>query len=412
MTQRVASEPARAHGAGVCAPRGFRAGAAAAHIRGNGETARLDVALIRSDAPAVAAGVFTRNTVKAAPVVISQLTLRRGTPISGVVINSGNANACTGAQGFRDALRMCAAAGDALDLDPSEVLVCSTGVIGRAMPIDRVLGGIRAAASLDDASGEAVARAIMTTDTRPKLAGARFEWEGVEYVVGGMAKGAGMIHPDMATLLAVVTTDAPVAAVSLQPLLRRVADETLNCVTVDGDTSPNDTLLLLANGAAGGNPFVDGSMPLTLLEDAVRSVCDSLAEQLVADAEGAQRHFVVMVDGAVDVQQARQAARIVAQSPLVKAAVHGGDPNWGRIVAALGRSGATFTLDRCRVDIGGVTVFERGAPVEADLDVVRRVLLQPRVDIQVDLGAGDSSGHAWGCELTDEYVHINADYTT
>ena len=408
----MAAEVPLMRGTGVCAPRGFRAGAAAANVRGGGDVLRLDVAVIRSDLPAAAAGVFTRNTVKAAPVVISQLTLRRGTPISAVVVNAGNANACNGAQGFRDALRMCAAAGDALALDPSEVLVCSTGVIGRPMPMERVLGGIRAAAALDDASGDAVAHAIMTTDTRPKVADATFGWNGVDYVVGGIAKGAGMLHPDMATLLAFVTTDARVTAPALQTLLRRVADDTLNCVTVDGDTSPNDSLLALANGAGGDDVFEEGTQPFALLEDALRDVCDSLAEQLVADAEGAQRYFHVAVTGAADIGQARRAARVVAQSPLVKAALHGGDPNWGRIVAALGRSGATFTLDRCRVDIGGITVFTRGAPVDADLDTVRTVLLQPRVDIQADLGAGDAAGHAWGCELTDEYVHINADYTT
>lgn len=397
---------------GVCAPRGFASGAAAAEIRGDGDADRLDVAVIRSTPPANAAGVFTRNSVKAAPVVISQLTLRRGSPIGAIVVNAGNANACTGAQGFRDALRMCSAAGDALDLDPSQVLVCSTGVIGRAMPMDRVITGIRAAAALTDSTGDAVTRAIMTTDTRPKSATAGFAWQGVEYTVGGIAKGSGMIHPDMATLLAFVTTDAPADAAALRDLLVRVSDDTFNCVTVDGDTSTNDSLILLANGAAGGAPFDAGTEQLALLEEAVHAVCLSLAEQVVADAEGAQRHFRVDVAGALDTAQARAAARTVALSPLVKTAVHGGDPNWGRIVMALGRSGATFTLDRCRIDIGGVTVFDRGAPVPCDLSAVSRVLTQPRVEIAVHLGAGDATGHAWGCELSAGYVRINADYTT
>ena len=387
---------------GVCAPLGYRAGAAAADVRGGGDGQRLDIALVRSEPPAAAAGVFTTNTVKAAPVVISQLTLRRGTPIGGLVVNAGNANACTGAQGFRDALRMCAAAAESLDLDPSEVLVFSTGVIGRPMPMERILPGIRAAAALTDTTGDAVTRAIMTTDTRPKSAIATFLHQGIAYTVGGMAKGAGMVHPDMATLLAFVTCDAPVASRTLQPLLQRVA----------GDTSTNDSLVLLANGAAGGALFGDGSPALAALESAVHEVCDSLCEQLVADAEGAERYFRVAVTGAADAEQARRAARVVAQSPLVKTAVHGGDPNWGRIVAALGRSGAVFTLDRCRVDIAGFTVFERGAPALADLGQVADALRRNRVDIGVDLGAGDGAGHAWGCELTDGYVHINADYTT
>jgi len=397
---------------GVCAPRGFNAGAAAAHIRGDGDTERLDVAVVRSDVPCVAAGVFTRNTVKAAPVVISQLSLRRS-GIQAVVLNSGNANACTGAQGFKDALQMCKATGDASDLDPAQVLVCSTGVIGRPMPMDRVVSGIRAAcASLRDDGDAAAARAIMTTDTVPKEAAVVFEAAGRRCTVGGMAKGAGMIHPDMATLLAVVTTDAPVAPGTLQPLLQRVADSTFNCVTVDGDTSTNDTVLLLANGQAGGEPFTEGSPELAALEKAVLEVCDSLAEQLVADAEGAAKYFRVDVDGADDAAQARVAARTVAGSPLVKTAIHGSDPNWGRIVAALGRSGARFSLDRLRVAIGGVVVFEGGSPVVANTDKVRAVFDQRRIEIELSLGAGEFHGHAWGCDLTAEYVHINADYTT
>ena len=399
--------------AGVCAPLGFRGGVAAAGIRGDGDEARTDLAVIRSDTPAAAAGVFTRNTVKAAPVVISQLTLRRGTPISAVVVNAGNANACTGAQGFRDALVMCTTAGDALDLDPSDVLVCSTGVIGRPMPMDRVVRGIRAAAlSMSPAAGDDVARAIMTTDTLAKVAEATFSAGGVTYTVGGTAKGAGMLHPDMATLLAFITTDAPIETALLQPVLSRVTDSTFNCVTVDGDTSTNDSCILLANGAAGGATFAERSTGLADFEAALLEVCDSLAEQLVADAEGATRHFRVAVDGAADAGQARIAARVVAQSPLVKTAIHGGDPNWGRIVAALGRSGATFTLDRCRVAIGGLVVFDRGAPEPIAPERIRVALSHPRLDIVIDLGAGDGSGHAWGCDLSADYVRINAEYTT
>jgi glutamate N-acetyltransferase/amino-acid N-acetyltransferase len=221
-----------------------------------------------------------------------------------------------------------------------------------------------------------------------------------------------MLHPDMATLLAFLTTDAPVDATVLQPALARVTDSTFNCVTVDGDTSTNDSCILLANGAAGGATFVEGSSAAAAFERALIQVCDSLAEQLVADAEGATRHFRVAVNGAVDAGQARVAARVVAQSPLVKTAIHGGDPNWGRIVAALGRSGATFTLDRCRVAIGGLVVFDRGAPESVDAERIRAALSHPRLDIDIDLGAGDGTGHAWGCDLSADYVRINADYTT
>jgi glutamate N-acetyltransferase/amino-acid N-acetyltransferase len=399
-------------GTGVCAPLGFRAGTAAAGIR-DGDLSRDDIAVVMSDRPCAGAGVFTQNLVKAAPVVISQLTLRRGTPIHAVVLNSGNANACTGAQGLRDALRMCALAAGALGRDPVEVLVCSTGVIGRPLPMDRVAEGLRAAAgSLSGDSGAAAARAIMTTDTVPKTATASFTVDGVEHRIGGMAKGAGMIHPDMATLLAVVTTDADVAAPDLQALLAEVAETSFNSITVDGDTSTNDTLFALANAAAGGPALRPGDGGFAALREALLGVCESLAEQVVADAEGATKHFRVTVAGGRDDAEARLAARTVAVSPLVKTAVHGADPNWGRIVMALGRSGARFSLDRVRVTIAGTTVFEHGAPIDADLSAVVAALQQPRSEIDIDLGAGDGRGHAWGCDLTAGYVRINAEYTT
>jgi glutamate N-acetyltransferase/amino-acid N-acetyltransferase len=399
--------------AGVCAPLGFRAGVSAADIRNHGGADRDDVAVVASDRPCAAAGVFTRNLVKAAPVVISQLTLKRGTPIFAVILNAGNANACTGAQGLRDALRMCSLTADALGRDPAEVVVCSTGVIGRPLPMDRLADGIRRAVhGLSREGGEAAARAIMTTDTVPKTASATFTVAGVEHRVGGMAKGSGMLHPDMATLLAVVTTDADVAAPDLRALLAEVADSSFNTVTVDGDTSTNDTLLALANGAANGPRLAPGGPGFEELRRAISDVCERLAEQVVADAEGATKHFRVTVTGAVDEAQARLAARTVAASPLVKTAIHGADPNWGRVVAALGRSGARFTLDRCRVSIAQATVFEKGAPADVDLEAVTAALREPRCDIDIDLGAGDGRGHAWGCDLTADYVRINAEYTT
>jgi glutamate N-acetyltransferase/amino-acid N-acetyltransferase len=413
VSEAGASATGVAAGVGICAPRGFRAGTAAAGIRGDGDMSRDDIMVVMSDRPCAGAGVFTRNLVKAAPVVISQLTLRRGTPIHAVVANAGNANACTGAQGLRDALRMCALAAGALGRDPVEVLVCSTGVIGRPLPMERVSEGLRAAArSLSRDAGEAAARAIMTTDTVPKTAGAVFTVDGAEHRVGGMAKGAGMIHPDMATLLAVVTTDADVAAPDLQSLLGEVAASSFNSITVDGDTSTNDTLFALANGAAGGPALRPGDAGFAALRQAFLGVCESLAEQVIADAEGATKHFRVSVSGGRDDAEAHLAARTVAVSPLVKTAMHGADPNWGRIVMALGRSGARFSLDRVRVAIAGITVFERGAPIDTDLSAVVDALRQPQSEIDVDLGAGEGRGHAWGCDLTAGYVRINAEYTT
>jgi glutamate N-acetyltransferase/amino-acid N-acetyltransferase len=406
------NQPLAAERVGICAPSGFRAGAAAAGIRGDGDDERLDIALIVSDRPCVAAGVFTRNLVKAAPVVISQLTLRRNAPVRVVVVNSGNANACTGPQGFRDALRMATIAADSCDADPPEVLVCSTGVIGRPMPMDRVADGVRsAAARLDDRGGDRAAQAIMTTDTVTKTAVASVRIGDTVCMVGGMAKGAGMIHPDMATLLGFLTTDAAVERDALQSVLTEVCSRTFNCLSVDGDTSTNDTLLFLANGAAGGTPVTLGSVGVAALSEAVEDVCISLVEQLAADAEGATKSICVAVRGAADNAQARAGARTVALSSLVKSAVHGADPNWGRIVAALGRSGASFALDRCRVAIGGVEVFA-GQPTPVDLDAVRAAFGRSRIDIEIDLGTGEGNGRAWGCDLSPEYVHINADYTT
>jgi glutamate N-acetyltransferase/amino-acid N-acetyltransferase len=398
---------------GVCAPLGFRASAAAAGIRGDGDRERLDVALIVSDQPCTAAGVFTRNLVKAAPVVISQLTLRRNGPIRAVVVNSGNANACTGPQGFRDALRMATAAADVCDADPSEVLVCSTGVIGRALPTDRVTSGLRdAAGTLSAGGGEWAAKAIMTTDTVPKTAVATARIGDRVCTVGGMAKGAGMIHPDMATLLAFLTTDAAVEREALQHLLTDVCSRTFNCLSIDGDTSTNDTVLLLANGEAGAPELTAASAQLGALSAAVEEVCTSLVEQLAADAEGGTKAICVAVRGAEDDGEARRAARTVVLSPLVKCAVHGADPNWGRIVAALGRSGASFSLDRSRVAIGGIEVFAAGQPVPVDLDAIRAAFTRPRIEIDIELGGGQGSARAWGCDLSADYVRINAEYTT
>ncbi len=397
---------------GVCAPTGFRAAGVAAGIRGDADD-RPDVALVVSDRPCSAAGVFTRNLVKAAPVVLSQLTLRRRGPIRAIVVNSGNANACTGPQGVRDALSMATAAADSCGADPSEVLVCSTGVIGRPMPMDRVLEGIRAAAqALDSGGGGPAARAIMTTDTVTKTATASARIAGTVCTVGGMAKGAGMIHPDMATLLGFLTTDATVERDALHAVLAEACSRTFNCLSVDGDTSTNDSLLLLANGAARTAPVTSGTEGCRALLGAVEEVCLSLVEQLAADAEGATRSILVSVLGAVDDHQARAAARTIVQSQLVKSAVHGADPNWGRVVAALGRSGASFTLERCHVAIGGAEVFADGEPLPVDLGALRAALRRPRIDIELELGAGTGSGRAWGCDLSPEYVHINADYTT
>jgi glutamate N-acetyltransferase/amino-acid N-acetyltransferase len=404
---------------GLTAPSGWRAGVAGCGIKAftAGASAipgdqRDDLAVIASDHVCDAGGVFTTNKVKSATVVIDQLHLKNNR-VKALVVCSGNANACTGAQGFRDSLRMAKLTADRLDLDPDQVLVGTTGVIGRYLPMEAVKRGIAdACGDLRAEHGEAAARAIMTTDTVPKTYAIELDLEGTRVRVGGMCKGSGMIHPNMATMLAYVTTDAAVPTGWTAGVVKRIADRSFNQVTVDGDSSTNDTFLVLANGAAGNQPIVPGSAAAAVLEQAILDVGRELARKIAKDGEGATKLVTVNVVGAPDDEQGRMAARAVASSSLVKAAIHGGDPNWGRIVCALGYSGSELAIDRLTVAIGGLTVFTLGAGVEVDLDAVRRAFEQPEIEIRADLGLGEGSAEAWGCDLSAEYVRINADYTT
>ncbi len=404
---------------GLTAPQGWRAGTAACGIKAftAGASAlpsgaRDDLTVIASDSICDAGGVFTTNRVKSASVVIDQLHLQSNR-VQAMVVSSGNANACTGAQGFKDALQMAKWTADRLDLAPSQVLVGTTGVIGRPMPMDAVKRGIaEACAKLSPGNGVRAAEAIMTTDRVPKTAQLEIQLGGVAVRVGGMCKGSGMIHPNMATMLAYVTTDASVEPGWVGSVARRVADQSFNQVTVDGDSSTNDTFMVLANGAAGNRPIAAGTPDADALEAGVLEVSRRLAREIARDGEGATKLLTVRVRGARDHREARQAARAVASSNLVKAAVHGGDPNWGRIVCALGYSGAELAIDTLTVTVGGVTVFARGAGVQADLAAIRSVFEQPEIEIGADLGLGPAAAEAWGCDLSPEYVHINADYTT
>jgi glutamate N-acetyltransferase/amino-acid N-acetyltransferase len=399
--------------------RGFRAGTAACGIKAftAGASAmpsdqKDDLCVIHSARPCDAGGVFTTNKVKSASVVIDQLHLQRNR-VQALTINSGNANACTGAQGFKDALLMAKLSADRLDLDPDQVLVSSTGVIGRYLPMDAIKPGIaEACGRLTSDAGEAAARAIMTTDTVPKTARTEIDFGVTTVRVGGMCKGSGMIHPNMATMLAYITTDAAVAPGLMSQLVRGIADHSFNQVTIDGDSSTNDTFLVLANGAAANEPIREGSVQAERLEAAILGVARELSRSIARDGEGATRLITVRVRGAVSDGEARTAARAVASSSLVKTAVHGGDPNWGRIVCALGYSGAELALDRLHLTIGGLVVFERGAGVPVDLAGVRRAFEQPEIEIVATLGLGDGNAEAWGCDLSEEYVRINAEYTT
>ncbi len=394
-------------GRGVTFARGFVAGAVAAGVKHEGTT-RLDVAVIASTAEHChAAGVFTTNQVIAAPCVISKKHLGKG-HLRGIVVNSGNANACTGPQGDRDAAVMATAGAELLHVDPHELAVASTGVIGVPLPMDRIVGAI-GRITLSEAGWDDVSRAIMTTDTRPKVAQREVALTDGTVRIGGIAKGAGMIHPNMATLLAFVTTDAHIDGAALRPMLRSAADDSFNAISVDGDTSTNDTLLVLANGASGVRVgAVDGSRFL----DALTAVCLDLARAVVADGEGVTKVFEVRLTGAASESDARAAARTITTSNLVKTAVHGADPNWGRILAAAGRSGAKVDAAKATVRIGDVAVFDKGVPRPFDADAVRTLFAKSEIAIEVDLGLGDSTARAWGTDLSAEYVRINADYTT
>lgn len=384
------------------APQGFAAGAAKAGVK-TGVADRLDVGLIVSDRPCTAAGVFTTNQVIAAPCIVTRRHLEVGA-LRAIVANSGIANACTGDQGDQAAVDMAKAAAKAVGCTPYEIGVASTGVIGWQLPVERIAGAIAeirpTPAGFDDFS-----RAIMTTDTKPKLVSASTEIAGRTIRALGVAKGAGMIHPNMATLLTFVVTDAAIPLADLRAMTRRIADRSFNAISVDGDTSTNDTLLILANGAAG-------AADVRQVETLLTGVCESLARQIVADGEGVTKVFEVRVTGAASDDDARKAARTVTTSNLVKTAIHGADPNWGRILAAAGRSGATVNDRKASIRIGGLDVFRDGAPVRFDPNDLRRAFQQRDIAIEVMLGLGSGSATAWGTDLSAEYVHINADYTT
>jgi glutamate N-acetyltransferase/amino-acid N-acetyltransferase len=393
-------------GRGVTFAHGFRAGAAKAGVK-HGRPERLDVALIVSERPCVAAAVFTTNQVIAAPCVVTRRHVERG-PLRAIVVNSGNANACTGEQGERDAIAMAEAAAAVLNCSPYEVAVASTGVIGFKLPVDRIAAVLPDIALTEDGWDD-TSRAMMTTDTRPKVCEREAHLTAGTVRIGGVAKGAGMIHPNMATLLAFVTTDAAVEPGDLRRIVSRVADATFNAISVDGDTSTNDTLLVLANGASGVTPK---GADLAAFEEAMRDVCAELARMIVADGEGATKVFEVRVRGAASAADARLAARTITNSNLVRTAIHGGDPNWGRVLAAAGRSGARVDDRKASVRIGDLFVYRDGAPLEvADADV-RALFAAAAVEIEVMLGLGDGQAVAWGCDLSAEYVRINAEYMT
>ncbi|MGQ9756004.1 MAG: bifunctional glutamate N-acetyltransferase/amino-acid acetyltransferase ArgJ [Desulfotomaculales bacterium] len=392
-------------GGGVTAAAGFLASGLNTGVK----KSKKDLALLFSEVPCVAAGVFTTNRVKAAPVLLTRERLAAGRA-QAVVVNSGNANACTGPRGLDDARAMAAVAAEALGIPEELVLVASTGVIGVPLPLGKLMAGIPlAAAGLRRGGNTDAAEAILTTDTTVKEAAVAFTLGGRQATVGGMAKGSGMIHPNMATMLAFLTTDAAIAPAVLHQALRAAADVSFNMISVDGDTSTNDMAVILANGLAGNDPVttLDAAAPFLA---ALQEVCVALAKAIARDGEGATRLIEVRVKGAPTAGDARLAARAVAASNLVKAAVFGRDANWGRILCAAGYSGAAFDPARCDIFIGNLLVAHDGAGVPFDEEQARHVLAQDPVLIILDMKAGTAEAAAWGCDLTYDYVKINASY--
>ncbi|MCL2140080.1 MAG: bifunctional glutamate N-acetyltransferase/amino-acid acetyltransferase ArgJ [Dehalococcoidia bacterium] len=389
----------------VTTPQGFVAGAAYAGINSH-SLFNLDVAMLCSEVPSHGVGIFTTNQIKAASVLLCQKILP-STSVRGIIVNSGCANASTGEAGQADAQSMGAAAAAKAGVNMADMLVASTGVIGRRLPLELLNNAIEKII-LSPNGGDSFAQAILTTDTKTKQCAVSCD----EFCIGGVAKGAGMIHPNMATMLSFLTTDATVEISFLQKCLRMAADKSFNMISVDGDTSPNDSLIMLANGMSENNQINEGSSQAMLFQQALESVCVYLAKELARDGEGATRLIEMSVFGARNQEDASKVVHTVISSPLVKTAIHGCDPNWGRIVVAAGRSGASLEESKLDLSISGIMVMREGMPLPFDKQQLGHELKQDEVHINMNLNLGDSSATGWGCDLSKEYVCINADYTT
>ncbi len=406
----------------ITAPKGFLAAGVCCGIKSSG---RPDLAMLVCPSGAKAAAVFTTNKIVSAAVIVSRQHIKNART-SAVVVNSGNANACTGKLGIKNAIKMCTetaslVAGRLLlgsgtkGQRGREILVASTGIIGHQMPMKNVVDGISKAAaklSSSQAAGLSFTRAIMTTDTRPKFASAQVEIDGKKITIAGTTKGAGMIGPNMATTLCFITTDAAISKALLAKALKGAIGESLNKLTVDGHQSTNDTAIILASGLAGNRPIAKADKRYDKFSRALTGLCDNLARQMALDAEGATRMFKVIINGASTKADAAEAARAVANYDLVKCAINGGDPNWGRIICAVGSVGVKLNLRKLSCRINDITVFKNGAPRKFDVKQASRTILQKEHTITVDLGGGRYSDFCYGCDLSREYVTINADYHT
>ena len=398
-------------GGTITSPRGFSAGAVYAGLKTQGQD-KLDLALLCSERPCVVGGLFTQNRVVSPTVPLTRQRVARG-QAQAIVVNSGCANACVGPQGMLDAVEMASIAARKLGLPEEEVLVASTGIVGVELPMALIRSAIGGITISSPEGGHAFVRAIMTTDTYPKETALGFQIDGKECTIGAVAKGVGMIHPDMATLLCFITTDAAVEPGFLQAALKEAVDLSINMVTVDGDTSTNDMAVVLANGLAGNSPIRPETPEAQLFQKALTQVCVTLTRMVALDGEGATKLIEATVEGAATQEDARRAARAIASSLLVKAAIHGNDPNWGRIVVALGYSGAAVEEQRLGLYINEICVMDEGMPIaffkDAAIASMRDV---PEVKIRAGLGLGEHRATAWGCDLSEEYVRFNSQYTT
>ena len=399
---------------GVTAAKGYEAASTAVGIKYQGRT---DMALIYSQVPCVSAGTFTTNVVKAAPVKWDRQIVDSGAGVQAVVVNSGIANACTGEEGMGYCKETAEAAAKALNIDAAGVLVGSTGVIGMQLPMQKLVDGIQVLAGKKAEglqSGHDAALAIMTTDTVEKEMAVEIEIGGKTVTIGGMSKGSGMIHPNMCTMLAFITTDAAITKEALQKALSEDVEDTYNMISVDGDTSTNDTAILLANGLAGNQEITYASPEYETFKEALHMVNETLAKKMAGDGEGATALFEVKVVGAESIKQAKTLAKSVVCSNLTKAAIAGHDANWGRILCAMGYSGVQF--DPEKVDLffeskaGKLQIIENGVATDYSEEAATKILSEPEITATADIKMGDYSATAWGCDLTHEYININADY--
>ncbi len=397
-------------GGTVTSPAGFKAKAVNAGIR----KSRKDLAVLYSDQPAVAAALYTLNGFAAAPVQVTKMVLAKTETLQAVVVNSGNANAYTGEQGIEDAWLTIKLTADRMHLDPTKVAVASTGVIGLALPMQIIKAGITKLAEIEFSStgGADFSEAILTTDLVTKELAVTVEIDGKQVTIGGSAKGSGMINPNMGTMLAFVTTDAAIESAALDRILRSTTDASYNMVTVDGDTSTNDMVIALANGLAGNRPLNEQHPDWSSFEQAFLHVNRELARKIAADGEGASKLITVTVTGAKDMTMARVVAKTIVGSNLVKAAVYGADPNWGRVIMAIGNSGYKIEEELLDIDFGNLKVISKGLVTDYDEAELVREIEQEEVEILVNFNQGEEKATAWGCDLTYDYVRINASYRT